>query len=75
MTSSDRLGVEDAAHHVGLSVSTLNKLRMRGDGPIFLKLGRRVVYDVADLNAWLLSHRRGCTSDRGPTARPQGARL
>ena len=59
------LAVEDAAQRVGLSVSTLNKLRVFGGGPIFLKLGRRVVYDPADLDAWLASKRRRSTSDDG----------
>jgi predicted DNA-binding transcriptional regulator AlpA len=41
-----------AAHHLGLSVSTLNKSRLTGTGPRFHKLGRRVVYTIADLDAW-----------------------
>ena len=57
------LAVEEAAQRIGLSVSTLNKLRVLGGGPIFLKLGRRVAYDVADLNVWLASKRRRSTSD------------
>jgi len=60
-----RLPVEEAARHTGLSVSTLNKLRVFGGGPVFLKLGRRVAYDVADLDAWLASRRRRSTSDDG----------
>ncbi|CAN5307378.1 hypothetical protein BH11PSE2_BH11PSE2_08690 [soil metagenome] len=59
------LAVEAAARHVGLSASTLNKLRVFGGGPVFLKLGRRVAYDVADLDAWLASKRRRSTSDNG----------
>ena len=59
------LAVEEAAQRIGLSVSTLNKLRVLGGGPIFLKLGRRVAYHVADLNAWLASKRRRSTSDDG----------
>jgi len=57
--------VEDAAAHTGLSISTLNKLRVFGGGPVFLKLGRRVAYDIADLDAWLASRRRRSTSDDG----------
>ena len=60
-----RLVVSSAAEYVGLSVSTLNKLRVFGGGPVFLKLGRRVAYDVADLDAWLASRRRRSTSDDG----------
>ena len=63
-----RLTVEAAATHIGLSVSTLNKLRVFGGGPVFLKLGRRVVYDLADLEHWLSSKRRVSTSDGGGRA-------
>jgi predicted DNA-binding transcriptional regulator AlpA len=63
--ASSRLPVNAAATHTGLSVSTLNKLRVFGGGPVFLKLGRRVAYDLADLDAWLASKRRRSTSDSG----------
>lgn len=66
MTSqAPRLPVKGAAEHLGLSVSTLNKLRVFGGGPVFLKLGRRVVYDLADLDQWLETKRRRSTSDDG----------
>jgi predicted DNA-binding transcriptional regulator AlpA len=57
--------VEIAATYLGLSVSTLNKLRVFGGGPVYLKLGRRVAYDLADLDDWLASKRRRSTSDQG----------
>jgi predicted DNA-binding transcriptional regulator AlpA len=60
-----RLTVEAAAAHIGLSASTLNKLRVFGGGPVFLKLGRRVAYDLTDLDNWLASKRRRSTSDQG----------
>jgi hypothetical protein len=44
-----KLRTPDAAAYVGLAASTLNKMRVRGDGPVYSKLGRIVVYDVADL--------------------------
>ena len=62
------LNVEAAATYTGLSASTLNKLRVFGGGPVFLKLGRRVVYDPADLDAWLAERRRRSTSDSGQAA-------
>jgi hypothetical protein len=58
-----RMAVEAAAAYVGLSASTLNKLRVFGGGPAFLKLGRRVVYDVRDLDQWLSNRRRQSTSE------------
>jgi hypothetical protein len=60
--ASPRLPVEAAANYTGISVSTLNKLRVFGGGPIFLKLGRRVVYDPVDLDTWLAGKRRRSTS-------------
>jgi len=60
------LTVEDAARFLGLSPSTLAKLRLRGDGPAYCKLGRRVVYLRRDLEEWLSSHRRRSTSELCP---------
>jgi predicted DNA-binding transcriptional regulator AlpA len=65
ISSPTRLPVSAAATYLGLSGSTLNKLRVFGGGPVFLKLGRRVAYDIADLDAWLATKRRTSTSDRG----------
>jgi predicted DNA-binding transcriptional regulator AlpA len=65
VNDSPRLNVEAAASYTGLSASTLNKLRVFGGGPVFLKLGRRVAYDVADLDVWMNERRRRSTSDNG----------
>ena len=48
---------------VGLSESTLAKLRLNGNGPVYCKLGRRVVYRLADLEQWLQSRTVRDTSD------------
>ena len=64
-TANQVVNNSGAAHHLGLSESTLNKLRLTGGGPIFIKLGRRVLYDVKDLEDWLGRHRRSSTSDHG----------
>lgn len=53
-----------AAERLGLAVSTLEKLRVSGGGPVFCKLGRRVVYRASDLDAWVASHRVRSTSER-----------
>jgi Helix-turn-helix domain len=52
-----------AANYCGSSASTFEKLRLSGGGPLYAKIGRRVVYDPADLDSWLLSLRRRSTSD------------
>jgi predicted DNA-binding transcriptional regulator AlpA len=53
----------EAARLVGLSASTLAKLRLNGNGPAYCKLGRRVVYRPADLEQWLQSRTTRDTSD------------
>lgn len=45
------LTVEQTADHLGLAVSTLNKWRCNGEGPIFVKLGRAVRYKQSDIDA------------------------
>ena len=53
-----------AALYLGLSPSTLAKMRLRGDGPAYSKAGPRVViYDRADLDAWLAGRKRRSTSE------------
>lgn len=59
---SPPMPVEQAARFCGCSISLLNKLRVTGDGPAFVKLGRKVSYETADLRAWLNSRRRTSTS-------------
>jgi hypothetical protein len=59
------LNVNDAAQRLGVSVSFLNKLRLSGGGPIFLKLGTRVAYDPADLTLWLDRRKRQSTAKDG----------
>jgi predicted DNA-binding transcriptional regulator AlpA len=66
MQSARKLRVPQAADYLGLSTSTLAKMRLRGDGPPYLKAGRRIViYDLRDLEEWLGSRRRRSTSERG----------
>jgi len=48
-----------------LSPATLETLRIRGGGPTFSKLGRRVVYQREDLDGWLAERKRRSTSDPG----------
>ena len=62
-----KLPVIEAADFLGLSKSTLDKLRVRGGGPTYLQVGRRILYDHADLEAWLSSKRRSSTSGKPPS--------
>jgi predicted DNA-binding transcriptional regulator AlpA len=54
---------EGLAEWLGISQSAIAKMRVRGDGPRFLKLGRRVAYDPADVQAWLDARRVNSTSE------------
>jgi hypothetical protein len=58
-----KLSVREAANFLRLSKSFLDKRRLDGAGPVYLKLGRRVVYDVKDLEVWAASARRQHTSE------------
>lgn len=63
-----RLRTRDAATYVGSSPSTLEKYRLTGAGPAFIKLGRVVVYDTEDLDRWMADRRYRSTSDYPPEA-------
>jgi predicted DNA-binding transcriptional regulator AlpA len=58
-----RLRTLAAADYVGYSESTLEKKRLTGEGPPFIRLGRAVVYDTRDLDAWLAARRARSTSE------------
>ncbi len=57
------LNADQAAMHLGLSKSTLAKLRLYGGGPAFSKLGRRVVYLPKDLHDWVNANRFHSTAE------------
>jgi hypothetical protein len=62
-----RLKAKDAAIYMGVASATLAKYRCQGGGPCFYKIGRRVLYDARDLDAYMAAHRRHSTSDTGNT--------
>ncbi len=53
----------EAARRLRLSPRTLQGFRVRGGGPSFVKLGRRVLYRAADLDAYVEAQRRRPTSE------------
>jgi|HubBroStandDraft_6_1064221.scaffolds.fasta_scaffold656270_2 predicted DNA-binding transcriptional regulator AlpA len=65
-----RLRTPAAANYLGYAESTLEKKRLTGDGPPFIKLGGLVVYDTRDLDAWLAARRATSTSERPATPEP-----
>jgi predicted DNA-binding transcriptional regulator AlpA len=61
-----------AAQYLGLTASTLEKMRLTGSGPQFVRLGTRAVgYTVDDLDAFIEAGRRASTSDPGPNPAPR----
>ncbi len=54
---------EEAARYTRLSPATLTKWRWAGTGPAFCRLGRRVLYEVAELDRWIAEGRRTSTSE------------
>lgn len=56
--------VREAAARLGLSKSTLDKMRCDGRGPRFVKVTSKIVgYDPADLDAYAEARKRQPTSD------------
>lgn len=62
MPPRDYLRTPQAAEYIGISKSTLAKLRVSGRGPVYSKCGRSVVYRRIDLDAWISSGVRTSTS-------------
>lgn len=58
MTSSEKFKTNEAAAYIGKSASWLNKTRLTGTGPVYMKIGGGVVYARSDLDAFLAGARR-----------------
>ena len=58
------LRTKEAARFLGISLRTLEKHRTYGTGPIYRKIGGRVLYAVEDLQAWTAIGARKSTSDK-----------
>lgn len=58
------LRVREAAARLGLSKSTLDKMRCDGRGPRYVKVTSKIVgYDPADLDAYAESRKRSSTAE------------
>ena len=62
---TDYLLPNQLASYWGVSINTLRKWRWEGKGPCFVKLGRKVVYRRADIDAFANAQLRTSTSDTG----------
>lgn len=58
------LRTKEAARFLGISLRTLEKHRTYGTGPIYRKIGGRVLYAVEDLQAWTAIGARKSTTDK-----------
>jgi hypothetical protein len=63
MNTQELLTTGQAAQRLGVSISYLNKLRLYGGGPVFVKIGAKVVYDPADLAEWIDARKHRSTSE------------
>jgi predicted DNA-binding transcriptional regulator AlpA len=59
----DRMRTRAAAKYLGVSASLLEKLRLRGTGPRYAKLGKAVIYERGDLDDWADAAKRRSTSE------------
>ena len=65
--NSPYLTVEQAADYLRASKNYLDKLRVSGMGPLFVRLGRRkVLYRTSDLDKWVEERIYASTSQYEP---------
>jgi hypothetical protein len=69
------LRTAEAGRFLSLSGRTLEKHRTYGPGPVYRKIGGRVVYAMSDLQAWADRAAQVSTETRSQVlpARPKGA--
>jgi len=64
-TSFERLlTAYETATALGVSLSWLAKARLRGDGPVFIKIGRTVRYSASAIRDYLRARTRSSTSEK-----------
>ena len=64
MTRDDLMTTDQLAEFLGgVALETLADWRKHGKGPVFTKIGKRVMYQRADVDSWLMAQRRQSTRD------------
>lgn len=58
LTNTNMLRIEQVSERTGVPVATLRYWRYQGTGPASFRLGRRVVYDAAEIERWINEQRR-----------------
>lgn len=59
------LNTREAAAYVRLGKPTMERFRISGAGPVFVKLGGAVRYRKSDLDSWIETRRVRSTSEGG----------
>ena len=72
-THPQLLRTTDAAAYCGLSKSTLEKWRVFGGGPLFVRRGRSVFYTLGDLEGWMAALQRFHSTSEADAAKSVGA--
>lgn len=49
---------KEFATMIQISENAAAKMRMEGTGPVFIKIGRRVMYHPDDISAWIDANRQ-----------------
>jgi len=62
------LNQTDLSRRWKVSPRTLERWRWVGVGPVFLKVGGRILYRLEDVEAFEARQRRQCTTDTGAMA-------
>lgn len=56
------LSTREAAPLIGVAPKTLCNWRVLGEGPLHIRAGTKVNYDIADIEAWKAKRRVASTS-------------
>jgi hypothetical protein len=65
VSMKDALNDIEAAQHIGVAAQTMRNYRCLGLGPVYHKVGRRVIYLKRDLDAYLAERRIDPEARRG----------
>ncbi|WP_041767835.1 AlpA family transcriptional regulator [Pseudovibrio sp. FO-BEG1] len=57
------LTAQQTSELLGVTCGSLAKWRLSGEGPVYAKLGRRIIYLKRDLHEWIDANRHRSTSD------------
>jgi len=53
----ETLNQKQAAYYIGMSTGYLKQKRLDGEGPVYSRIGKRVIYQKKDLDTFLNDHK------------------